>query len=159
MKPLKEFVTDIRLFLEPIWIKAHEAWADEPIPSPPSKYMCRYSCLFLKHALHEAGYGDWKIYLGRPVSRELQGTEQGLFGYRSVDGGWHDHAWLIKDGMLIDITADQYGDLPVIVDRLPFDKYNANLTEKEVAADLQKLSGRVSMWLAEWQKREIPAVN
>lgn len=155
MKPLKDFVGDIRSFLEPIWVKAHEGWADEPVPTPPSKYMCRYSCLFLKQVLNDAGYGEWQVYLGRPPSQELHGTAQGQFGYQSADGKWYDHAWLIKGDTLIDITADQYGDMPVIVCNFVPEKYHANMSEADVSADFAKLKKRVDSWVAEWQKQAI----
>lgn len=152
---LGEYVSKIRIFLEPLWLKAHEAWADEPVPNPPSKYMCRYSCLFLQRVLKDAGYGDWHIFLGRPTTPELHGTENGVFGYRSTDGKWYDHAWLIKDSILIDITADQYGDMPVIVGDSVSTNYNANMSEDDVKADLQKLQKRVNYWLQEWKEKHV----
>lgn len=148
---LTEYISTVRKFLEPLWIKTHEAWADEPIPTPPSKYMCRYSCLFLQRVLKDAGYGDWRICLGRPLSPELEGTSQGQYGYRSSDGKWYDHAWLTKDDILLDITADQYGDPPVIISSSASGKYNANIPEDYVSTKLKVLEKRVDTWVYEWQ--------
>ena len=84
--PLDIFVKDIRKSLEPLWIATHESWDDELIPNPPSKYMCRYTCLFLQKALKVNGYGKWFIELGRPTSQELNGTNEGQYGYCTSDG-------------------------------------------------------------------------
>jgi hypothetical protein len=141
-----------REFLEPLWIAAHEGWANEPVPNPPSKYMCRYSCLFLKHILKDAGYGEWQILLGRPITEELEGAKNGIFGFCAPNGGWYDHAWLIQNEILIDITADQFGGDRVVVTKSNQSIYNHNLTEIETSSDLEKLSKRVNPWIDLWLK-------
>lgn len=151
---LETFLKDIRCFLEPIWIKAHKSWDDAPVPAPPSKYMCRYSCLFLRKLLKNYGYGKWFIELGRPLSPELNGTEDGKFGYLATDGKWYDHTWLVKDGIIIDITADQYGGDPITIAPIGSTKYNANLTEDNVIKDFKKLEKRVHSWIYLWLKQE-----
>lgn len=151
---LAEFIGKAREFLEPLWIKTHATWANEPVPSPSSKYMCRYSCLFLQQALKDAGYGQWTIRLGRPPSPELNGTKAGMFGYQSGDGCFHDHAWLTKDGLMIDITADQYGDLPIIIGNATSVTYKSNLTEHEAAKELDVLRDRAKAWYAEFQQQD-----
>lgn len=51
--------------------------------------------------LHDSGLGQWNYFMG----------------YRSNGGG--THAWLVKDGWLVDITADHFEDFnePVVVSR------------------------------------------
>lgn len=151
MKPLQTFVEEVRAFLEPHWIKAHESWADEPAPYPPSKFMCRYSCLFLKQVLQENGYGEWEIFLGRP-DREKNGTAEGVYGFKSTEGAWHDHAWLVKGDILIDITADQFSDMPVKVIAACTVSYKANLTEIEAHEELEELKKRVRLWIKAWAR-------
>jgi hypothetical protein len=151
---LEVFLQDVRRFLEPIWVKTHKSWDDEPMPDPPSKYMCRYSCLFLQQLLQQYGYGQWSIELGRPPSPDLNGTKEGKFGYYAKDG-WYDHAWLVKDGVIIDITADQYGDAPIIISSITSSKYNANLSEDNAAMDLKKLKKRAVSWIDMWSHQTV----
>jgi len=152
MQDLKKFLVEIRKFLEPKWIEAHESWADEPIPNSSSKYMCRYSSIFLKEVLNQYGYGSWDIILGRPL-QELEGTPEGEFGYRNVKGNWYDHAWLVKDDALIDITADQHGGEEVLLGLKVDTRFKQNLTEDdaESASQLERLRKRVNPWLQDWQ--------
>lgn len=149
---LKFFLQDIRRFLEPVWITTHKSWGDAPVPDPPSKYMCRYSCLFLQHLLRRHVFGQWRIELGRPPSPDLNGTQQGNFGYHAKNG-WHDHAWLVRDGVILDITADQYGDAPIIISSITSSKYNANLSEDDVATDLEELKKRILSWVDMWSQQ------
>ena len=150
---LEKLVCEVRLFLEPLWTQAHESWADSPTPYPPSKQMCRYSCIFLKEVLAEASFGVFEIKLGRPITRELDGTHEGRFGYRSADGRWHDHAWLTQKDLLIDITADQFGGPAVTVATHPSSEYHPNMSETEASENILKLQNRVNVWLQAWRTR------
>lgn len=60
---------------------------------------CGDASLLLGEFLNEQGIAECEIVSGR-----LPGTQQ-------------THAWLEVDGFIIDITADQFGKLPVIVTR------------------------------------------
>lgn len=150
---LEQIVLEARQFLEPLWVKAHASWADVPLPAPPSKHMCRYSCIFLKEVLEEAGMGTYEIKLGRPPTRELEGKKEGKFGYRAPDGGWYDHAWLANNDILIDITADQFASFPIIITKVGAHDYRTNISEKDAHKDIQKLSHRVIPWLQAWRTR------
>jgi hypothetical protein len=147
------FIKKVRTFLEPHWVKAHEEWQDIPVPCPPSKYMCRYSCLFLKKVLKDNHYGEWQIVLGRP-SIETEGTAEGKYGYKSPVGSWHDHAWLIQGDLLLDITADQFQGNAIYLGDKNHSKYNPNITlEAYALLDIQDLQKRVNHWLNIWDKQ------
>jgi|CEGC01.1.fsa_nt_gi hypothetical protein len=53
--------------------------------------------------LHDQGLGAFEYICG----------ERGL----AIEGTWSSHAWLCSDGIIVDITADQFDDVddPVIV--------------------------------------------
>jgi hypothetical protein len=146
---LRAFTQRVRYFLEPLWFKAHENWNDEPFTHPTSKHMCRYTCLFLKKVLKDNDFGEWTLMIGRP-SRLEEGSPAGKYGYKSLESNWYDHAWLVKDNLFIDITADQFGDECVQVGEINFTNYRANLSENDVITSLQKLKKRVDGWLDIW---------
>ena len=57
-----------------------------------------------------------------------------------------EHAWLTQGDLIIDITADQYGDSCVATGHITEKKYKENLSEIEVVERLEKLSKRASAW-------------
>ena len=60
---------------------------------------CGDASVLLGEYLHQTGYGQWDYVAGE----------------REPD--LHSHAWLEQDGLIVDITADQFSDInePVIV--------------------------------------------
>jgi hypothetical protein len=115
--------------------------------------MCRYSCLFLKKVLQEHHFGEWRIILGEP-SLETEGTAQGQYGYQSEKGNWHDHAWLIKKNLIIDITADQFGGPIIYYGGKDTPCYKANIiTEADVLLKTMSLQSRVDRWLEDWSRQ------
>lgn len=143
------FTKHVRSFLEPHWITALKSWGD-PIPQPPSKQMCRFSCLFLKDVLKESNYGEWLIMLGRPDLVKSATTVD--YGFKTKNDCWHDHAWLVKDNLLIDITADQFDGDAVYVGRIDSNHYRPNLTEHDALHHLSTLKKRVNKWLDAWRE-------
>lgn len=50
------------------------------------------------------------------VGQYLQDCGQGTWTYMSGDNGRGSHGWAQRDGVIVDITADQFGaDLPAVV--------------------------------------------
>ncbi len=82
------------------------------MPSPLSRYTCVRSGLFVVRLLAEQGIVG-VLRSGVPLADETR-LASALFGFRAA-GGWESHAWVEAGGFLIDITADQFGDAPVIV--------------------------------------------
>jgi hypothetical protein len=62
---------------------------------------CGDAAELLGEYLRDRGFGDWTYWNG----------------FRPADEPFGSHAWVAKDGILIDVTADQFSDVtePVIV--------------------------------------------
>lgn len=138
----------VRAFLEPRWLTLHQSWG-EPHPRTPSQYMCRYTSIFLKTLL--ANYGDpsWQLVAGRPA-RELEGTPDGRFGFRTSSGLFFDHCWVQSIDQIIDLTADQFGAEAIIITSIDDPRYHPNLTANDLERDIAKLAHRAEKWLQEW---------
>lgn len=146
---LKTFASTVRHFLEPHWLAAHEGWGE--IPDPLSRWMCRYSSIFLATLLRELeGQETWSIVGGRPP-KSLNATAAGEFGMLACDDTWNDHCWVTGRGLIIDLTADQFGHAPVIVTASSDPRYRANLTEDDMAQAFQKLQRRSTPWIEAWR--------
>lgn len=61
--------------------------------------------------------GDAALLLGRLLSEHGARDIRYVLGKRRVGDDWGSHAWLTVDGLIVDITADQFEDMdaPVIV--------------------------------------------
>jgi hypothetical protein len=147
---ITELLVEIRQFLEPYWLVAHQGWGD--IPDPLSRWMCRYTSLFLATVLRETYCDtDWQIIGGRPA-QAVNATAQTQVGIFACDGTWNDHCWVEGDGRILDLTADQFGYSPVIVTAISDRRYRSNLTERDMAENFQKLQHRPIKWLGEWKR-------
>lgn len=119
---------EARTFLEPRW----DAWRvlrGRPVPrgERPSHGMCRMSACFLKQALESEMPDDgWMWVGGRPEPGDDIDPDYGVpGGFRPTPGSgdlaadeWFAHYWVVDDefSLVADITADQFGADPVIVD-------------------------------------------
>lgn len=143
------FAVTVRQFLEPHWLTAHQSWNE--IPDPLSRWMCRYSSIFLATLLRELQSEHvWEIVGGRPP-QHTDATPPVQIGMLGCDGTWHDHCWVKGNGLIIDLTADQFGYAPVIATHASDYRYCANLTEIDLQKDLQKLRRRPMQWLSDWR--------
>ncbi|KQM21217.1 hypothetical protein ASE73_05990 [Sphingomonas sp. Leaf24] len=98
-----------RRFVAPVWPAWHADWG---VPSPLSRYTCVRSGLFVVRLLAEQGIVG-VLRSGVPLADERE-PASASFGFRAA-GEWESHAWVEAGGFVIDITADQFGDAPVIV--------------------------------------------
>ena len=149
--------SDCRRFLEPHWLETHKSWGEET-PDPFSRWMCRYSSIFLALVFHERLGSGWTIVGGRP-QLQLNATPQGAVGIFATNGTWNDHCWLEGNGLVVDITADQFGYPPVIVTVVDDIRYEANLCERDIESDLRKLRHRPTSWLTAWRTWEDSCFN
>lgn len=77
---------------------------------------CPRSDLFSFRNFPRGSCGDTSILLGQYLYEQGQGIWTYASGER-VSDDFQSHAWLEKDGLIVDITADQFDDIdePVIV--------------------------------------------
>ena len=148
-KLLEDLGWEIRAFLEPKWMMLHEFWG-EGKPEIASRYMCRYTSMFLKVVLEDCTRKTWYLAAGRPVSRECEGTGQG-YGFCTFNGLFFDHCWVQSVESIVDITADQFGAEKVIVTSMNDSRYHQNLDEASLRKGITKLSPRWERWLLEWR--------
>ncbi|AWN54157.1 hypothetical protein DK412_23150 [Methylobacterium sp. 17Sr1-1] len=97
--------TAARTFLLSHWPRWHEKWGP-PAPFTLSQWTCVRSSLLLARALERRGI--------RAALRSGQPHHHQGFGLLTVDG-WVSHAWVEAEGFVVDITADQFGNPPVVV--------------------------------------------
>lgn len=104
----------VRAFLEPVWVEWHRARGGN-LPVPLSRFTCGRSSLFLKRVLES----DAESWHARP---------QGHFGFHTGNE-WSSHAWVECGDLIIDITADQFGDAPIIVTEAPDPRYHKAVSD------------------------------
>ena len=117
----------VRSFLELRWLEKHLTWEEER-PKVLSALMCRYTSIFLQQVLAKDLDIMTIIVGGRPI-RELHGTPRGKYGFVDSQNCWYDHCWLESKHLIIDLTADQFGDLPIIITPKRDCRYRTNLDE------------------------------
>lgn len=87
--------------------------------------------------------GDASLLLGAFLVDNGQGGFEYVSGTRGSweDNSWISHAWLAKDGLIVDVTADQFDDSPgaVIVS-------SASLWHRSFRIDKGRSSGDFRVW-------------
>ena len=93
-------LADLRSFLEDCWRWSHEVHyarsfpRSDPRPSLPSTYMCRHTSRLLLELLEETDPG-WTLNGGTMATKKGDTPQP--------------HWWIEKDGVIVDLTADQFG--------------------------------------------------
>lgn len=147
---LFELCWEARNFLEPRWFLLHQSWGDSEA-APLSKFMCRYTSIFLKAVLNVNICPSWRLVAGRPILKDNEGIDKGCFGFCTSERLFFDHCWVQLDDLIVDITADQFGNEEVVIITLVGDpRYSPNLEEADFCKDIAKLSHRPAKWLREW---------
>lgn len=125
----------VRAFLQPAWLQ----WHGVQRPAVPSTGTCGRSSLFLTSVLRAAGHDDAEWCCGAP------GDHAAAEGYH--DGtGWRGHAWVGVAGHVLDITADQFGQPPVLLLPAPDPRYRRGPDR----ADPQAVAARAEAVRALW---------
>lgn len=140
---IEQLATSARAFMIPHWRRWHEEWGP-PAPSTLSQWTCVRSSLFLSTVLLEAetratvesGVPD----AGSPV------------GFRKNDG-WTSHAWVRCGGLIVDITADQFGGPNVLLTDGADVRYRAGDNEPSVLAPTNSARREAQRLLDEWRRR------
>lgn len=133
---LERIGRSVRAFLEPIWAGWHRDWGHEL--NTGSRGTCVRSSLFLKMVLMQDFEISSDVMSGQPC--KLDGSE--AFGF--FDGRqWQSHAWVeTSDGMVIDMTADQFSGVPIIVSAAADTRYRPGIDEattiRHISANRQR---------------------
>lgn len=143
----------VRDFLELAW----RDWrADRGIPQPEinSYSMCRMSSAFLAKRLTDELGGEWHVLGGAgeegwDLGDCLLGAEPG--GVLSTDGVWSGHWWVKGHGIIVDVTADQFGLDPVIATSDDDQRYARNYTARAMRKYLSRVTKTVEGWTGRWR--------
>ena len=143
----------VRSFLELRWQEKHLT-GEEELPKVLSSFMCRYTSIFLQQVLAIELKIKTTIVGGRPI-RELHGTTRGKYGFVDCHNCWYDHCWLESKHLIIDLTADPDGDLPIIITAKRDRRYRANLDESDpqFRYAIVKLFRTSEGWLKMWRAK------
>jgi hypothetical protein len=101
---LRDLAASVRAFLTPHWLAWHAAWGP-PEPRCLSQWTClRSSAVLARAALH------------RGIDAALRSGAGGASGAGFRHGGtWHSHGWVQAGDWIVDITADQFSQPPIVV--------------------------------------------
>lgn len=177
---IEEFLAEVRPFLEERWCAWKRDRIPDAPACAPSLGMCRFTCAFLLPLMIErfpaadaaaavdrrrrsvswrvaAGMSDfhpaddgWLTGRGKPPSSWR--NDDGIGGMRTVAGVWRDHYWLVRsDGVLADVTADQFGHETIIVSVQDDLRYLENWKPAWAAEHLKEVAGRAADWRRDWQ--------
>lgn len=149
----------VRRFLEPRWAQFKIARGLHP-NRPTSFGMCRLAAGFLGRYLEVAD----SFCVGGPTWRE-SGKKGGYFGLGGFEAPasfvpenphirdrWQHHAWLEIEGIIVDLTADQFDpDIPPVLLAASDSRYVANATriERQSAWLGGAYTTDVAVWLSE----------
>lgn len=127
-----------RSFLEPVWLDWHTTRGGD-IPAPLSRTTCGRSSLFLKRVL-------------QAECPAPEGGPQTYFGFHA-GSNWQSHAWVETGNWILDLTADQFGDEPVIVTARPDPRYQKGVCDSAFPEfvrahrrEVEKLWSRWVVW-------------
>ncbi len=126
----------VRAFLEPAWLEWHTSSGGD-IPAPLSRSTCGRSSLFLKRVLHALS----------PCAGD---APQAYFGFHAGNE-WKSHAWVETCDRIIDLTADQFGDEPVIVTARPDPRYQKGVCDSDYPEFVRAHRRAVERLWARWQ--------
>ncbi|GAA0736780.1 hypothetical protein Drose_35940 [Dactylosporangium roseum] len=103
------------------------------------KGSCGDACELLGQFLADSGLGDWQYRSGKR------------------DEPFHTHAWLEQDGLILDITADQFPDIdePVILTRDSGWHAQFQLMGGGHVANLGRFDGHDHVGDAQWTYAEL----
>jgi hypothetical protein len=131
-----------RMALEGYWA----AWAVERNrPDAASgATMCRFTSAFLVLVL---GW-QWEMSGGEPT---YPGETAGFF-----DGeAWHAHYWVTDGERIVDLTANQFGQAPIIVTSTADERYSENCSEDELGEALYHVMQRARQWADDFTSKRV----
>lgn len=113
---LERIAGEVRAFLEPHWAEWHRKAGSPEGQHSLSEGTCGRSSRFMVEVLREAGLKA-RMAFGCPI-----GCDCGFCAPQGTRG----HAWVVvrDPARIVDITADQFGDAPVIVTGMDDPRYH-----------------------------------
>jgi len=132
--------------------------------APASTGQCgRSSCVLVRLLSEELPDGDWRLAGGLEDVRDRMNTDDlvpdAQSGGMVWSGFWQDHYWVVSEayGLIVDVTADQFGHAPVVVCGLDDPRYRENLLPG--VADRHSMDWRldVERWLGEIRSSASPS--
>ncbi|MDX1779959.1 MAG: hypothetical protein R3256_01445 [Thalassovita sp.] len=135
---LSELTWEVRRFLEPRWAAWHRR-EGSPVLATPSQGTCGRSSLFLCRVLLLNGYSA-EFAAGDPT--------EGRKGFRT-SSGWKGHAWVQNRRLILDVTADQFGQPPVVITQADDPRYGRG-TDTAEPQFISRRQRAVERLMADW---------
>jgi len=127
-----------RRFLESIWPEWH-AERGQPLPAIASAGTCGRSATFLHRVLAESGQAA-EIRHGWFLAPRF-----------SAPGGPARHAWVEAGGLILDLTADQFGAPPILACPAPDPRYRPGTDTADPAFQAARSTAVSAIW-PRWQR-------
>jgi len=103
--------------------------------------MCGFTSVFMARYLEVVDGGRWRVDGGKPLTGG---------GIRCASGRQNGHFWTVSgDGIIVDLTADQFGLPSVMVTTEDDPRFLSSLAEQDVLRHLPKVEGVAAEWLDE----------
>ena len=140
MSALGDTASELRSFLEPLWMHRKSATGRLPDAGTScSEGMCGFSASFMALALSALEGSDWRVAGGWPQSGGGMACPR-----RSLKA----HFWTVsEDGIVVDLTADQFGHPCIIVTGANDPRYVESFTAEEIERHLPKVMPLAEEWL------------
>jgi hypothetical protein len=106
--------------------------------------MCRFTAAFLVLVL---GW-RWRVVGGAP---NYPGEPTGFFDGKA----WHAHYWVTDGERIVDLTANQFGAVPLIVTSADDERYRENYSYEELADALHHVRSRAQQWAEEFAAQRV----
>lgn len=142
LNEIQRIASVARLFIEPVWGRWHRSRGHASL-HPPARYTCGRTSLFLRDVLRHEGYpAEWMS--GTPYAGG-RGAPDAACGFHSGTR-WEGHAWVVSGKIIVDITADQFGDNPVVVTSTSDARYVGSMDLADPAAIEARREAVVALW-------------
>lgn len=142
MSELGDVCASLRFFLEQKW-KEWKASASSPMDALDSLSagMCGFSSIFVAEALNRITDSEWVLAGGQPISGG---------GVVCRSGRQNGHLWAVSDlGIVVDLTADQFGLPAVVVTTARDPRYMASFDQDQIDAHVPRVEDIGMEWLEE----------
>lgn len=134
-----DVAAEMRCFLEPLWGRWKAETGRFSLPDAASTSMCGFTSAFMARALAELDDGEWRVAGGWPPDGG---------GLTCPGGRLNAHFWTTSsDGIIVDLTADQFGLPCVIVTRLGDGRFAESFSQEDVERHLPRVMPLVEEWI------------